>query len=235
MNEPKSKRAGIRARVEELLSGDEFEAGLPELARMPARSVINPLFASLCNPDEVHKMRAAKAMGVIVAGLAEEDAEAARVIMRRFMWNLNDESGGIGWGSPEAMGEIMAVSEKLAQEYSHILVSYLREDGNFLEHPVLQRGVLWALARLAGVRPRLVRKSVDYILPYLDSDDAVLRGLAAKIVGSVALDSARPQLALLVQDQTRIDIFENGRMRSFTISELAKEAIQSIEQARSIP
>ena len=74
--------------------------------------------------------------------------------MRRLMWNLNDESGGIGWRArPEAMGEIVARSERLADEYGHILISYLDPDGNYLEHPLLQRGLLWGIGRFAHARP----------------------------------------------------------------------------------
>ena len=47
-------------------------------------------------------------MGAVVANLAEKDMESARVVMRRLMWSLNDESGDIGWSRPEAMGEIIA-------------------------------------------------------------------------------------------------------------------------------
>ena len=61
-------------------------------------------------------------MGEVVSKIAENDLEFARIIMRRPMLNLNDESGGIGWGAPEAMGEIMARSEKLAEEYHKILI-----------------------------------------------------------------------------------------------------------------
>ena len=63
-------------------------------------------------------------MGQVVSNLADTDMESARVIMRRLIWNLNDESGGIGWGSPEAMGDIMACHERLAGEYHRLLVSY---------------------------------------------------------------------------------------------------------------
>ena len=55
-------------------------------------------------------------MGAVVAHLAEKDMESARVVMRRLMCSLNDESGGIGWGAPEAMGEIIASHEGLASE-----------------------------------------------------------------------------------------------------------------------
>jgi len=96
--------------------------------------VINPLFSFLYNNDEQVRWRTVTAFGAVVAKLADEDMEAARIIMRRLMWNLNDESGGIGWGSPEAMGETLARHEGLAKEYARILLSYARQDGNYLEH-----------------------------------------------------------------------------------------------------
>ena len=68
-------------------------------------------------------------MGVVVAGLAEHDMESARVVMRRLMWNLNDESGGIGWSSPEAMGEIMDPFPGLAPR-RHEIVILKEEDVN---------------------------------------------------------------------------------------------------------
>jgi len=100
-----------------------------------------------------------------MATLADADMEAARVVMRRMIWQLNEESGGIGWGMPEAMGETMARHEGLAQEYAHMLVSYIQEDGNFLEHVPLQRGVLWGLGRLAQARPWLVEEAARIFRP----------------------------------------------------------------------
>ena len=79
------------------------------------------------------RWRAVSAMGHVVSRQAENDMPAARIIMRRLMWNLNDESGGIGWGSPEAMGDIMARSAPLTREYHRILISYVDPSGNFLE------------------------------------------------------------------------------------------------------
>jgi hypothetical protein len=108
--------------------------------------------------------------------------EAARVMIRRLMWNLNDESGGIGWGSPEAMGEILARHHGLAREYAHILISYIREDGNYLENEVLQAGVLWAIGRVGEVHPDLLRDAVPHLLRHLNSPDATHRVLAARAV-----------------------------------------------------
>src|SRR5690554_2588053 len=97
-------------------------ADLAALRRLPPGRLLNPLFSGICSNDEQLKWRAVAAMGQTVARLADQDLEAARVVMRRFMWSLNDESGGIGWGAPEAMAEVLAAHAGLADEYGHILV-----------------------------------------------------------------------------------------------------------------
>ena len=173
----------FKRRVYDLLKSADFDRSLEEILQFPARRVINPLFSFLYNSDEQIRWRTITAMGAVVAKLADEDMESARVIMRRLMWNLNDESGGIGWGSPEAMGEILACNETLAKEYAHILISYIREEGNFQEHKLMQRSVLWGIGRLSQVRPELVKGAVPYLLPYLKSRDDTARGLAVWIMG----------------------------------------------------
>jgi len=180
-----AERRGARVfkqKILELLKSVNFEQALKELCRLPARRVVNPLFSFLYNRDEEIKWRAVTAMGSVVAKLAAQDLESARVVVRRLMWNLNDESGGIGWGSPEALGEILASSETLAEEYARILISYARPDGNYQEHELMQRGVLWGIARLARVRPELVKDAAPYIKLYLKSQDACIRGLATRIM-----------------------------------------------------
>jgi len=79
------------------------------------------------------------------------------------MLSLTEESGGIGWGAPEAMGEIMARSEKLAEEYHKILISYTLGGGNELDFEDLQKDVIAGLKRLSQVHPELV-KEVEHLL-----------------------------------------------------------------------
>ena len=138
----------IKNKVFKLLNQDDFNEAVKEISGLPARKVINPLISSLCSIDEKIQRRAAVAIGISTANLAEQDIESARVIMRRLMWSLNDESGGIGWGAPEAMAEIMARSKKLADEYYKILISYSKPGKNYLEHEGLQRSVRRGLERL---------------------------------------------------------------------------------------
>ena len=205
----------------ELLSHKDFENGLEKIIQLPARQVVNPLFSFFYNIDETVKWRAVTAMGAVVSNLADHDMESARVIMRRLIWNLNDESGGIGWGSPEAMGEIMARHERLAGEYHKILISYIMPDGNYIEHEILQRGVLWGVGRLAHARPQLVEDSVLFLLPYMESEDANLRGLAAWTAGLFDSNTTRMLLKRLENDQAALTIYLNGKLEKFTVAQLA--------------
>jgi len=208
-----------------LLINEEFEKSLEEICLLPVRRVVNPLFSFFYHTDELVKWRAITAMGVVVARLAHEDFESARIVIRRLMWNLNDESGGIGWGSPEAMGEIMARHDRLAKEYACILVSYINEAGNFLEHEMLQRGVLWGLGRLAHARSELVREAAAYLPLFMRSKDAVHRGLAAWVAGAIPSEMTESLLKHLVTDEARITIFINMNLEERTVGQLAVDAL----------
>ncbi len=62
--------------------------------------------------------------------------------MHRLMWSLNDESGSIGWGVPEAVAEIMANHDGAAEKYAYILVCLRRTS---------------RLTRFFGISPRMIR------------------------------------------------------------------------------
>ena len=140
------------------LEQDDFENKQDVIHDFPPLKIVNSLFPFLCSTDPVIKKNAAKAMGEVVARLAENNIESARVIMRRLMLNLNDESGGIGWGAPLAMGEIMSRSTKLADEYYKILISYAKGGGNHLDFEELQKDVIAGLKRLKDAYPHLVKE-----------------------------------------------------------------------------
>ena len=142
------------------------------------------------------------------------------------MWNLNDESGGIGWGSPESMGEIMARHAGLAREYGNILVSYADPEGNFLEHPGLQQGVLWALGRLGRVRPEVARRAAGFIEPFFQqSRDPILRGLAVWAVQPAVDDRIRPILEPLLGDYRTLQIYIDPELALFSITDLVAQAL----------
>ena len=214
----------------QLLQADNFKNGLAEIRRLPARKAVGPLFSFLCSLDELVRWHAVTAMGKVISDLAASDLESARVVMRRFIWNLNDESGGIGWGCPESMAEAMARNEKLAAEYGCILLSYIQPDGNFLEHEGLQRGVLWGVGRLAHNRPWCVQTAVGFLLPYMDSEDPYLRGLAVWAVSPVLILEAIQRLHQLAHDPARLILYRGGHLFQYSVGQLAREALEQVGQ-----
>ncbi len=220
----------LKKEITTLLQRDDLNASLKALVRMPLRQVVNPLFGLLYHGDPVVRWHAVTAMGVVTTCMAKEQMESARVIMRRLMWNLNDESGGIGWGSPESMAEIMVRHTPLAREYAAILVSYLNPDGNFLEHEGLQEGVLWGLAVVATAQPDLVADAARHIPPFLTAENPSLRGLAARACGYLMSGDPHRDLIGLCSDNTRIDLYEDGRFTQPTVAELARKALAGIPE-----
>jgi HEAT repeat protein len=218
----------LKKKLFELLSQGDLDKALVETGRLPPRQIINPLLSFIQSGNEKVKWGAVKATGQVVSRLAESDLEAARVIMRRLMWTLNDESGGIGWGSPEAMGEILAAYSGLAQEYAHILLSYAREDGNYIELEGLQRGLMWGIGRLSEKRPEWVRGSAEFLLPYLQSQDEVIRGLAARVMGLLQVKEALPWLRELAEDESAVVIMVENNLVTVRVKDLAQEALRAI-------
>jgi len=198
---------------------------------MPARKIINPLLSFLVATDPKIKWASVTAIGVVVANLADHDREAARVIMRRLMWQLNDESGGIGWGCPEAMGEVIACHAGLAGEFAEVLVSYVREDGNFLEYEPLQRGAVWGIARVAQVDSHLVDDSIPHLLPFLKSPDAALKGLTTWALGLLGAQEACLGIEGLLSDPSAMEIYRDRELSVLLVMNLATEALARLKKA----
>jgi len=222
----------IRQRLQAPLEADDIHQALHELRRWPRPRVLRALLGSLSEGDEKRKVRAVFIMGLLTAELAGENMEEARELMRRLMWSLNEESGSSGWGAPQAMAEIMAVHEGLAEEYAHMLVSYMREDGNYLENPFLQRDLLRGVGRLSGARPELMKKhGADlHLLAFLESTDRVVQGLAAWCAGILEVDEARPGIEALVDEETEIVLYMGHGLTKRPTGVLAREALGRIEK-----
>ncbi len=214
-----------KARIGGLLGQDDFKNALETFRLMPGRQAVNPLFSFLYSGEEKIRWRAVTAMGAVVGHLADTAMESARVVMRRFMWNLNDESGGIGWGSPEAMGEITAGHAGLADEFACILVSYIDPHGNFLEHELLQRGSLWGVGRLAHARPLMAKPAAPFLSPFFDSPDPFLRGTAIWAAAPILDDSMRPLLKARLSDAAPLRLYRHMCMTQTTVAELANAAL----------
>lgn len=220
----------LKKEILTLLSTHELDAILSKLVNYQTKQLLSPLFIALCNPIEKVRWYAVCCFGKIVPVLAEEDLEAARVVMRRFLWTLNDESGGIGWGAPESMAEIMCHHEQLRKEYLHMLISYMRQDGpelyqdgNYLELPLLQRGLLWGVGRLCQTVPEemIDRKVDEDLVTYLHSGDLQVAGTAMWALSLLKCKFETTVITSLSGRGDSLKLFLNGDVQEIPFSELA--------------
>lgn len=157
-------------------------------------SLVNPLFACLTEGGTTAE-RAAFALGGVMARLYAESHEEAKNIVRRFMWHMNEESGNIGWGIPEAFGETLAQCPPLADTFRGVLLHYVYDapegrSTSFCDHAPLRISCYKAIARLLEARPDLVGESLPILRhsAQYESDDAC-RDAARALVRKYLLTS----------------------------------------------
>ena len=150
-------------------------------------SLINPLFSCLPVGGEVTD-RAAFAIGLVMKKLYPLSPESAKNIVRRFMWHMNEESGNIGWGIPEAFGQTLAQCPSLADTYRKILFHYVYdapEDQStvFCDHAPLRISCYKAIGILLDARPDFAGEAMPILrIAVRDEKDKACREAAQQLV-----------------------------------------------------
>lgn len=226
----------LRTAVKDALAGERWPECLERLAAKEPKTLLGPLFACLLDRDPLLRWRAATAFGLVTERLFEASPADARELVRQLLWRLNEESGNVAWGIPEAFGEILAAQPVLAREFHRVLCSYINErdcdsGDNYLELAPLRRGVYWALARLAEKCPELALPALDDLLAALGEDDSESRGLAALAVGRLLplagkkSDRARQALRGAAEDGAFLTLYRDGHLEATTVGALACEGL----------
>ena len=224
-----AKMRTSKQQLKRILQGPDWREHLDEIAAGGMTSV-GPLFSFLLlGAQTMH--RAAVALGTTVARLARTEPETARNVIRRFMWHMNEDSGNIGWGIPDAFAECLVASEPLAETYHRILVSYIMDLGhadNFCDHDILRRSCYWAVGRLAEVRPEMCAMARPWLLKGLEDTDSICRGMAAWALARLPPDMMdAPALRRLAESGNGdvCEIYEADRIREARVDDLARAAL----------
>lgn len=171
----------IRTRLQEP-GWDDFAK---ELDEVPARELVGPLFSCLPLGGEATGSRRS-ALGKAVSRMADEHIEEARNVVRRLMWHMNEESGNIGWGIPEAFAEILAQHRRLGDEFYPILNSYVIDTGkgdNFCDNNVLLPFLLPCRGAFLLWPADLASKARGPLQAGLRDEDPVCREIAREALG----------------------------------------------------
>ena len=238
-----------KIRLKALLTENGWKRTLDDAITGPedARNVLNPLLALLARPEL--RWQAAYGLGLAVPLMAEDAMESARVVMRRFMWSLNEESGNLGWGIPEAMACILANSPALSREYARIFFSYGYETGkddNFIDHAPLRRGVFWGMGRIAQNDAETAFAALPHLTHALGDADRIIRGFAAWALARLAegakqrrecpdaqawADAQRALDRAALEEsapEERIELLDNGVIARTPLKTLYRDASEAV-------
>ncbi|MBI5204232.1 MAG: HEAT repeat domain-containing protein [Nitrospirae bacterium] len=209
----------MKEKIKRLLTEKRFD----ELIRLSCSEsrILSTLISLTYDKKSLMSWRAIEAVGLVSKEIARTRPELVRNTVGRLLWMIRDESGGIGWSSPEMLGEIVRNNTEQFSDIAPIIVSFLEED-------MLAAGVLRAIGRIGQANPGLVKHAMPAILPYLHSPDPVLRGLAAWAIGEIGSAGAIRELEKLQDDISSITIYEEGELREKTVGELARSSIKKL-------
>ena len=118
-----------RAELKALLDAEDHPALLRFSQGAPART-LRYLSGRLYSEDADMKWRAVRALGALAADPALLSEEELTELLRRYLWSLNDESGAVPFGVPEAVGEILARRPSLQEASAPDLLDDLRGGRN---------------------------------------------------------------------------------------------------------
>ena len=192
------------------------------------KNLYRQLMARIYVKDGIIFWRAAEALGVFVHHVEQVERNYAVELVRRYFWMLNEESGGTAWNASEAIGSILAHCPKTCGHFNWMLSGLLEDES-------LRDGALWGLVQLAQVAPHLVDPLEERIKPFLESEEALTRGLAGLIYA--LMRTPHDELALyrekgpkwavtmdrdqqLKNDQSSLEIYQDGELRSYIVNEL---------------
>ncbi len=191
------------------------------------KRTLSYLAALTYDPDPLIAWRALDACGRVAAqAIQEGEIEWVRNHLRRCQWLLSDESGGIGWRAPEMMGEIVARSPAALVEFIPLvaLLLFEMEDEDVVR---FKNGHLWAVGRLAQVRPQQAEVGQPWALLALEDGDPQTCGMGLWCLLQFPVGLRPPELADylpgLLADEGEVELFDGWNIRLTRIKELADQ------------
>lgn len=187
------------------------------------KKALRILLKLLYHPNDYIHWLAAEAIGKYGARLAADDPEKTRELVRRLLWNLNEECGASPWGSVEAIAAITAERSDLFSHYVSILFPF-HEDDNLLP------GVIWVQGQVGRQSPSSVAEYIPFLIAALEHSQATIRGYAAWALGEIRAYDAIQALGKLVGDNHPVSLYDRGGVySSSTVGAVASASLDTLQ------
>ena len=189
------------------------------------RRVWRSMQSQLYQVDEALRWHAIEAVAVFVRQWWDSGRhEKALDYMRRLMWSINDESGGIGWSTPQTIAEIVVAIPQLADPFVSNMIAVA------FHEPALMKSGLYAVGRLGPLARRPMEPFRDDVLACFDADDPETLGLAVWATGKIGMRSALPHLTALENRVEAVRIYLTPCFHERPLGEWARLAVARIQR-----
>jgi HEAT repeat protein len=177
----------------------------------------------LYEPDEQQRWRIARLIGQVTSRVAgREPGQVAELVHRLF--EACSDSAATPWGMVETLGEVIAGRPDIFGAFTRHLLNYMGDSST-------QSQVIWALSKIARVRPDLIRETPFYnLFHFMSHPDPAMRGQVARLLGRIKATEVTNQLVALTDDMAELSIWEDAECVNYTVSGLAREAVARIQE-----
>jgi len=216
LNQADMKKAAVAA-----LGVNDIET-IMTLARQN-RKLFSVLVRLAYDKETLMGWRAISAIGHVATLYMKNNYEFLRETVRKLLWSLSDESGGIGWSAPEMLGEIVSADPKKMTDVVPLIAEIYT-----IEEKVFRPGVLYALKRVAESQPEAEFPFQELVISGLSENDPLARiyslELSILIKEGIYPGSREGLLAHiknLISDRADAWIFKDGGFLGVEVGELA--------------
>jgi hypothetical protein len=189
------------------------------------RKVLSVLVRLAYDKETLVGWRAIVATGRVASVFIRNNEEVLREAVRKLLWSLTDESGGIGWSAPELIGEIVSAGPEKFSDVVPIIAEVFS-----IEEDVFRPGVLYAFKRIAESHPEMISPYQDIILRGLSESTPEARIHALELVRILGkrIDPAKlkviaRKVSSMMQDRAEAWLYSNGGFACIEVGLTAQE------------
>ncbi len=214
--------------IVEALEANDYDTVL-RIARQ-SRRVLSVLVRLAYDKNTLIGWRAISSIGRVAAVLITNNHEFLRETIRKLLWSLSDESGGIGWAAPEILGEIVSADPKKLADIVPLIAEVFS-----IEEQVFRPGILYALKRIVETEPEAVRPFHNVIVRGLSEQDPLARIYALELVEMLReqmsptdLEEIKRHVMRMTRDRAQAWVYKNDGFVNVEVGELAGEVYRCL-------
>lgn len=216
----------IRKEIQKALQTNDYsiiEACFSESAATTSRTLQMHVYGM---PHEITRWRAIEFIGKLAGAHAEEQDDLFRNIIRRFLWQMCEESANVPWASAEVIGSIVAnVPGKRFDEF--LGPWFFHSDLN----EICFAGLFWTLPEMMHYHADRVQEFLPSTMTWFERyDEAELRAYAAIYYKDYPLEEMRDYLQAWAKDTREATVYKNDNVSHIAVSKLANEALAALDE-----